>query len=68
MGGPLTLPPYIAWTGHGASESSPSATFKGAHANLFAFDGDTAAIQHLVDKLLNRRRRARCGTARPCRP
>jgi hypothetical protein len=53
VGGALSLPPYIAWTGHGASESSPSATFKGAHANLFAFDGQAEAIQHLVDKLLN---------------
>jgi hypothetical protein len=53
VGGSLSLPAYIDWTGHGAAESAPSAVFKGAHANLFAFEGKSEAIQHLVDKLLN---------------
>lgn len=48
----MVMEPFISWTGHGAAESSPPATFLGARAAVFAFKGDSAAIQGLIDTVL----------------
>ena len=49
----MTATPYISWIGHGAVNMSPPAIFTGAKMNLFAIETSTAAVQKLVDTLLN---------------
>lgn len=48
-----TLPRFISWVGHGAASLAPPGVFTGATAHLFAFESRAAAMQQLVDKLLN---------------
>jgi hypothetical protein len=45
--------PYISWVGHGAADLAPPAAFTGATMTLFGISTDTAAVQKLVDTLLN---------------
>jgi hypothetical protein len=48
----MSRPKFISWTGHGAAASAPPASFSGARAFVFAFDGKHEAIQGLVNSLL----------------
>lgn len=45
--------PYISWLGHGASNYAPPGFITDATMTMFAVDADGAALQALVDKLLN---------------
>ena len=45
--------PYISWMGHGATDLAPPGFITDAAMTLFAVDADGAALQALVDKLLN---------------
>jgi hypothetical protein len=45
--------PYIPWIGHGTADLAPPATFTGATMTQFGIATDTAAVQKLVDTLLN---------------
>lgn len=45
--------PYISWLGHGAANLAPPGVFTDAKAAIFVIEADTAAIQKLVDTLLN---------------
>ena len=45
--------PFISWLGHGAADLAPPGLFKGANANMLAFEADITAMQALADKLIN---------------
>ena len=49
----MTAAPYISWLGHGAADLAPPGVFTDAKAHMFAIDADQAAMQVLVDQLLN---------------
>jgi Acetoacetate decarboxylase (ADC) len=49
----MTAAPYISWIGHGAANITPPDTFTGATMNLFGIATNMAAVQKLVDALLN---------------
>jgi hypothetical protein len=44
---------YIPWIRHGAANMAPPDTFTGAKMNLFGIETSMAAVQKLVDTLLN---------------
>jgi hypothetical protein len=49
----MTAAPYISWIGHGAANMAAPDTFTGAKMNIFGIETSTAAVQNLVDTLLN---------------
>ena len=49
----MTVAPYISWLGHGAADLATPGVFTDAKAHMFGFDADKAAMQTLVDALLN---------------
>jgi hypothetical protein len=49
----MTAAPYISWIGHGAANMAAPATFTDATMTLFGIETSTAAVQNLVDTLLN---------------
>jgi hypothetical protein len=53
MGLGVSRRPFISWLGHGAANLAPPGVFTGARANMFVFEADSAAMQTLVDALLN---------------
>lgn len=50
----MSVVPYISWIGHGAANIAPPDSFTGATMNLFSIATSMAAVQNLVDTLLNR--------------
>lgn len=44
---------FISWLGHGAASLAPPAAFTDAKTHIFAIDASIAAMQQLVDTLLN---------------
>lgn len=49
----MTNAPFISWIGHGAASLAPPGVFTDAKTNVFAVEADIAAMQTLVDTLLN---------------
>lgn len=49
----MSAAPYISWLGHGLANFAPPEVFTGANFHLFAIQTSTAAVQKLVDTLLN---------------
>lgn len=45
--------PYISWLGHGTASLAAPGVFTGCQAHMFAIDASQAAMQALVDQLLN---------------
>lgn len=46
------LPTWISWAGHGVVEMAAPATFSGVSSYMFVVEGDAAAMQATVDRLL----------------
>jgi hypothetical protein len=45
--------PYVSWTGHGGISGLPPGIFTGATMHVFGVQTDPAAIQQLVDRMIN---------------
>jgi len=49
----MSTAPYISWLGHGLASFAPPEVFTGANFHLFTIQASTAAVQQLVETLLN---------------